>query len=900
MNLLLGRLLRWSLGEIDARVLLSELEESRRRRLESEGRVAANRWLRREVVRVSLLATAARLRRKGGRSVPRKRPTRRISWAGEVPATLLRDVRLGLRAIRRRPLFSALTVGTLGLGVGASTTVFSLVRGVLIQDMPYEKPGELVNIWKTFPAWRGHEVLDDAWDKVGLNWSEFLTLRENSELLAEIGVLRNRTMVLSGSSAPQRLQVGGVSSGLLPMLGTRPVLGRVFLPGEEGPGAPRLAVLSHRLWATRFGSDPDIVGRTIELNVQAFEVIGVLPPGFRLRSTTFSVLNSTMDTGERALWIPIGFDRLGPGWSLEVMGRLAPGATTEMLRDELDILLRDCGSCYVPEGQTADGFGFRLTQPKEEIVGAHRLSLLLLLAASGILLAIACANVAALALSEAVERRHEIATRIALGAGRFRIARQVLTESALLGAFGSALGMAIAAVGIRGFLALAPPLPRLEEVGLNHTVLLFSVLAGVGTGILFGLAPAFSLHMSALRAAQGMECRGGVAGRGRFQRGLVTWELALTMVLLSVTALFVRSLINLNRVDPGFDAVPVATVRVHLGSSASQYPGGVRQFLREALDTIRAIPGVLYVGGVDGLPFPGVQTGTVIQIDGRTQRADEIVIPRNHIVLPGYFETMRIPILVGRTLDDGDATVGEPLGMLINEQMARQYWPSESPLGARIQQDETVYEVVGIVGDVRERHLSDPTEAMVYRAGPQIPDAVSLVARTEGDPGRLVSQMREAIWALNPQISLSQETAMTDLVRTSTGTERYRTMLVSVFGVLATLLSAVGVFGVTAHSVSKRTREMGIRLALGAQSGSLIRRVVFEAMLPSLVGIAAGLLGALAISRLLTGFWFGIEAWDAATYSGVILLLASLSVAAAMLPASRAGRVDPMSVLREE
>jgi putative ABC transport system permease protein len=818
----------------------------------------------------------------------------------ETLGSVMRDVRFGLRRLRKEPLFTTLVVGTLGLGIGAFTIVFSLVDGVLMREMPYEQPGELVNIWKTFPAWQGQDVLDDAWDKVGLNWSEFLTLRDNSQLLAEVAVRRNRTMVLTGAGAPERLEVGGASSGLFPMLGVRPLLGRVFLPGEEGPGTARLAVLSHSVWANRFGSDPDIVGRKIELDAQPFEVIGVLPPGFRLRSTIFNLLNSAMDTGERALWVPIGFDRLGAGWSLEATGRLLPGATPEQLRAELDALLRDCRTCYVPAGQTAAGLGFRLTHPKEEIVGGHRSSLLLLLAASGILLVIACGNIAALVMSEAVERKHEIATRIALGAGRLRIGRQVLTETVLLGVFGSALGIAIAAVGIQGFLALAPPLPRLEEVGLNHGVLLFSVLAGVGTGILFGLAPAFSLHVSALRVAQGMEGRGSAVGRGRFQRGLIAGELALTIVLLMSAGLFVRSLLNLSRVDPGFDASSVATVRMHLGSEASQYPGGARQLVREVLDRIRAIPGVERAGAVDGLPFPGVQTGTVIQIVGRSQREGAVVIPRNHLVLPGYLETMKIPLLVGRTLTEADTGAGGRPGILINEQMARQYWPNESPLGGLIQQDGTVYEVVGIVGDVRERHLSEPPEAMVYRAGPQIPGAVSLVARTSGAPEDLVAQMRAAIWAVSPQLSLSQQTTMTNLVQISTGDERYRTMLVSVFGALATLLAAAGVFGVTAHSVSKRAREMGIRMALGAQSGRLVRGMVFETMLPGVVGIGAGFLGALVVSRLLTCYLFGIEAWDPPTFCGVIILLGCLSIGAAVLPASRVGRVDPMRVLREE
>jgi putative ABC transport system permease protein len=892
MSRLTRWLLRWGLGDADAEVFLSEMREFYHHKVETGSKAAADRWIRREALRGGIHAVATRLR---GTPIPRrkgKRSIRAVFSKTERLGSVLKDVRFGLRALRRRPLFTALAVGTLGLGIGASTIVFSLVDGVLLEEMPYARPEELVSIWKMFPEWQGHEVQRDHWDKIGITWPEFLTLREDSQLFREISVRKNRTMVLSGSGMAERLEVGEAGSALFSMLGVRPLLGRVFLPGEEGPGAARLAVLSHSFWSSRLGSDPHIVGTTVLLDESAFEVIGVLPAGFRLRSPNFNLRNASLDTGARALWIPIGFDGLEDGWSLEAMGRLAAGATVDQAHAEVDALLRG--------GRTADELDFRLAHPKEEIVGGHRSSLLLLLAAASILLVIACVNIASLLMSAAVERRHEMATRMALGAGRFRIAQQVLTESILIGVLGSLFGLALATLGIPGFLALAPPLPRLEEVGMNQGVLLFSILAGVGTGCLFGLVPAFLPEESALSSSQGKGGRSIAGGRGTFRRGLLAAELTLTVVLLVTGGLFARSLVNLTQVDPGFETGSVATVQLHLPSTALQDPDGIRALFMQVLEGIEAIPGVVQAGGVDGLPFPGRASGTGIQIEGRSGGENMGISTENHLLLPGYLETMGIPLLAGRYLTEADERADGPRGMLINEQMARQYWPNESPLGARILQSRRVYEIVGVVGNVRERHLSEAPKPMVYRVGPLYAENMSFVARTEGAPEELLHEMRQAIWAVDPELPLSQETTMAALIEISTGAEGYRTMLIIVFGSLATLLASVGVFGITAHCVSLRTREMGIRMALGAQSKSLVRGVVFETMLPGVVGIGAGLLGAMAVSRLLTGFLFGIEAWDSPTYCGVVFLLGSLSVGAAALPAVRAGRVDPSRVLREE
>jgi putative ABC transport system permease protein len=855
-------------------------------------RAAARRWHRREVLRAVFSSTLAHLR--SLTSLGSRPVHRRIQATSSLQGTIesvVKDVWLGFRALRKRPLFTTVAVGTVGIGIGASTVVFSLVDGVLLQELPYKRPAELVNIWQVFPEWRGHEVLSEIWDRCGFDWPEYVTLRENSQTLEAVAVHKRRQMVLSSPGTAERVTAGEGSPSLFPMLGIRALHGRLFLPGEEGVGTARLAVLSYPLWVSRFGSDLNIVGSTVELDQEPFEVIGVLPPGTRVPSVSPSEDRSTLDSGNRALWIPVNLD--GPGlYPLEVMGRLAPGVESEQARAEIDALLRD--------GRTAEELRFRLANPREEIVSGHRSSLHLLLAAAAILLVVACANVAALLLSEVEGRRREMATRLALGAGRVRIARYLLTESAILGFFGGGLGLLFAVAGIPSFLSLAPPLPRIEEVGMHFEVFLFSALGGVGTGVVFGLAPVLLVQDGSLHLTSSTGRRGSGVGWGLLQRVLLAGEMALTVVLLFTGGLLAVSFLNLGRVDPGFNAESVATIRVHLPAAEHEDTEGVHTLLGKVLVSARAIPGVVQVGGVDGLPFPGSVRGARIEIPQRANGGREFALTRSRLVFPDYFETMEIPLLTGRTLTELDANVGSLPVILINETMARRYWLDESPLGAQLGIDGLAYEVVGIVGDVLERHLSEAPEATVYRAKGVKPQTISIVARTETAAEGLVSEIRRVVRAANPNLALSQGSSLKALVNDSTGSERYRTMLMLVFGVSATLLGSVGVFGVTSHSVSKRTRELGIRMALGAQNRRLVRGVVFESMLPGLVGMGAGGIGAFVCSRLLAGYVFGVEAWSTPILAGVMVLLGLIGLGAALFPASRVASVDPMRVLREE
>ena len=845
---------------------------------------------------VSVLRTALSQRWKRLRTIGAAHPHRPVRPPrGAGAGSVFQDIRFGFRTLRRRPLFTLIAVGTLGLGIGATTVIFSVVDGVLLRNLDYERPEELVSIWMTYPQWEQDEILNEAWDKIGFSWPDYLFFRENTRQFGDVAIYRHREMTLTGAGDPARMYVGEASASLFPLLGVRAALGRTFLPGEEGPETATLAILSHSSWQTRFGSDPGIIGRTVTLDNRSFEVIGVLPGGFRLHSTLFKLFNSSLDSGERSLWVPVGFDGQSmrvQQQDLQAIGRLAPGASLDQARAEVDALLRG--------RQENSQVGFRLTSQKEEVVGSFRSPLLLLLAAAAALLLVACGNVATLLLSEATGRRHEMATRVAVGAGRLRIVRQLLTESVILGICGGVAGTLLATLGISGFLWLGPALPRIEEVGMNGTALGFSIVAGIVTGIVFGLAPAILLNRHSLDTSLRRGRRGIAAGRSLFQRGVVAAELALTMVLLVTGGLLVGSLAHLLRTDPGFDAQNLATVTV--SPSQDRFPGrqGSSEFFDQAIQRIAAIPGVESVSGIDGLPFPGPVSGNTVTILGGPAEEDMNVMARNRIVLPDYHEVMGIPLLAGRTFTEADDASSEPVA-LINESMARRYWPDASPIGSRIDEGRYVYTVIGIVGDVRERHLYEEPQPMIYRTAAQANWRVlSLVARTAGESAGFVRLLRDAVWGVDPDAPITQESTVSALVAQSTGTERYRTLLVAAFGIAAMLLACVGVFGVTARSVARRSKEMGIRMALGARGRSLVSMVVSENAGTSALGVALGFAAALGVSRLLAGLLFGVESWDPLIYSAAALALLSLSLWASYVPARRATRIAPMEVLREE
>jgi predicted permease len=879
------------LGSDEAERFFEELDELHRLKRQSEGTRAGDRWLRKELRQALISGFGGRVWgiARGESSRPR-RPK-------PAPTVLLRDLRFGLRTLRKRPLFTVLVVGTLGLGIGASTTVFSLVDGILLRDMAYEDPEELVLIWGTFPEWREDPLLSEAWDKIGLTWEGYVTLRKETRAFSDVAGHRSGTLTLTGVGDPVRLESGEATSNLFPLLGIRPVLGRTFLPGEDGPGAPRLAVLGHDLWRTRFGSDPAVLGRSVNLNGQPFEIIGVLPPGVRIHSTLYNLFNSAIDAGERSIWVPAHRNRRDDDGSrdLEAVGRIRQGVSREQALGEIRGIL---GASPRNEETV-----FRLTPPREEVVAGHRSPLTFLLCASGLLLLIACGNAATLFLGEGIDRRVEISTRVAVGASRRRIAQQLLTESLILGLAGSLVGIALTPLGVRAFLALGPTLPRLQNVEVNQGVLLAATLTGVACALVFGFTPAVLQHKHSIHAVLQRGGRGRMGAGGRTQSTLLAGELALTMVLLVTAGILGKSLNELRRVDPGFKAEGVATIRAQvssrlLGDDAESRQTAVQEFRRAVLERVAAIPGVVASGAIDGLPFPGLISGSTFIIGGTGPDGGDQITARDHAVSPGYFETMGIPLLAGRDFSEGDEG-GERVAV-INESMARLYREGRSPLGDIIGSGTNPNRIIGVVGDVRERHLGEEPLPMVYRPLARSSGSFSIVARGAGDPETLVHRLREAVREVHPEVPVAQETTLEALVMASSRGERFRAVLVGAFGFLATFLALVGVFGVTARSVAHRNREMGIRKALGAENGGLIGMVALGTLRAGTLGIGVGLMGGLATTRFLSSFAFGTQGWDPWTYSGAVLLLGTLCVASAALAARRVTRVEPMRVLREE
>lgn len=886
MNRLARALLSLGLGKADAGILLSELEEGYRQKLAAEGSVAAERWRRKEVFRAAFLATVARPLTSW---VLGKQNRPRPTFAGAATGDLLRDIRFGIRTLRRKPLFTAISVGTLGLGIGASTAIFSVVEAVLLRPLPYENPGQLVQVWETFPDWLDNPQLASDWDQIYLSWPDYQRWRDGQTMFQDVALYGSTVMTLTGQGAPDRVSVGTASSSLLTVLGVSPILGRDFLPGEDGRDAPRVALIGYAAWRDRFGEDPDLLGRSISLNNTPFTVVGVLPPELRVRG-----LGIFGGSGDYPVWIPVGANnaRLRVNdHSYDAVARLKPGVLLTQAHVETEMLLRGDRS---PE-ELGARLGFR---DELEDAGLNR-PLWLLLAAALVLLLIACGNVAVLLVGELSGRRHEIATRMAIGAGRGRIIRQLLAESVLVGIAGSVLGGALAIAGTRLLIGLAPPIPRLEFVAVNGQVLLFGACIGLASGIVFGLAPSWSVWRGKIQHTLQIGRGRATAPGSTLTLGVVSGEIALTVLLLVSAGLLGRSFAGLLAVDPGFESARLAQVSVRLPVGMYSDSDSRVEVFNQMAAEIGAIPGVTAVSGTTSLPFLGFPSLVSFGIEGQAEPEGGSRHTSPKMVLPGFLETMGIPLLAGRTITEEDRAELASIAV-VSETMARRFWPGESPLGGRILFGDTLT-VVGIAGDVHQEAMDAeylPTMYVPFVLDPRT--SITFAARTELDPGGVQRQLREAVWAVDADAPVTRVGTLESLISRSARNERFRTVLLVVFGVCATVLAGAGVFGVTARSVALRMRELGIRRAMGARGTELVRLSLGRTLLAGCIGIGAGLLATLWISRAFSRFLFGVESWDPITYAAAALTLFGLSLLASVLPARRAARIDPVQVLREE
>ncbi len=813
------------------------------------------------------------------------------------PAELLSDLRYAIRRLAASPAFTAVAVGTLALGIGANSALFSVLHGVLLRPLPYERPEEVVRIQA---GWQGSF---GNW----LSQPEIVDLEEGVSSLEGVAAFTPGSVNLTGDGEPERLRSAQVMPELFEVLGVEARRGRTFTAAEGVPGGDGVVLLSHGLFQRRFGADPDVVGRTIEVNGVGRSVVGVLSPDFRL-PTDFQ-------GGRTEIVLPLVLDRdslqsRGSHY-LHTVARLGPGATPDAVQEELDAL----SARLTEEGLYAANrnFGFSAVPIRDDVFGDVRTALLVLLGAVTFVLLIACVNVANLLLARGEERHREVAVRAALGAGRRRIAQALLAESVLISLLGGAVGLLVAFGGTRLLVALDPAgIPRVQEIGVDGPVLAFSFVVAVATGLLFGAAPVVQALGTDVQAGLKEGGRGGSVGvgRSRFRRALVVAQLALAVVLLTGAGLMIRTVGQLRAIDPGFRPEGVLTMRLSLPSSSYPDAGDVSSFYLRLVERAEAMPEVRSAAAVRALPLTGTIGDWSIDLADREEAPGENPHGDWQVVTPGYIEAMGVRLIRGRSLEERDRADAVPV-VVINRTMAEEYWPGENPIGERFGLGrpglEPFFQVVGVVEDVRHNALTEAPRTEMYMPHAQFgaitefpPRSMTLVARTGGDPLGLAGPLRELVREMDPRLPVSDVRPMAAVVGDALADSRFVMTLLAVFAALALLLAAVGIYGVLAYAVSARGREIGIRLALGAGRGGVTRLVVSQGMVLAAGGLVVGVVVAAAGSRLMEGLLYGVEALDPVTFVVVPLVLGGVALVATLLPARRAASVDPMTALREE
>jgi putative ABC transport system permease protein len=789
----------------------------------------------------------------------------------------------------RHPGFTAVAVLTLALGIGANSAMFSVVNGVLLRPLPFQHPDQLVVIWEhNVPRSRPTNVVSRA---------NFLRWREQATSFSAMGAVVRGRQNLTGAGEPVELAAEYVTANLFSLLGVQAALGRTFVVEDGAPGAPPVVLLSHRIWQQRFGGDAAVLGRTITLSDRPYAVAGVLPADFTLFDRGIDV------------WRPITFnaaDRSARGRSLRVIGRMRPGIDPDQAHAEM-VTIAGRLAAEFPDANA--GWSANVVPLHRQVVGAVEPALLILLGAVGLVLLMTCSNIASLLLGRAITRQREMSIRAALGAGRARLMRQMLVESLVLSLTAGGLGLLLAAWGLESLLALVAeqmPVPRMQDIGLDRTVVAVTALVSVATGVLFGLVPAWistskaggnALHDAGRGASQS-------TGSRRLQSGLAIAEVALALVLLVSAGLTLRSFARLIRVDTGFTADRVLTLRINLPGSKYSEDHQLIGFFEEAIARMAELPGVEAAGGNAFLPFDGPGSATSFWVDARPEPPPgEKPVTDVRVITGNYFRPMGIPLLQGRLFAGEDGIEGRRV-VIVNETMVRQMFPDEAPIGKRlaVSWDEGVTdEIIGVVGDVKHQGLDTQTRPMIYWPHRRVPfNFMTLVLKTSGDPLAMAPAATAVIRALDPDQPVGAIRTLETVVGESAARPRLTSALLAVFGALAALLAVIGIYGVVSHSVAQRTREFGIRLAVGAAPDRLVRLVLRQSVGLAITGIVVGVAGAALASRLMTGLLFEISPLDPATFVGVSVLLLLAVLVASYLPARRATQVDPVTVLRAE
>jgi predicted permease len=813
---------------------------------------------------------------------------------------LARDLRHAFARLVRDRGFAAITVVTLALGIGANTAVFTLVKAALLSPLHYGDADRLTVVWGP-----------DRSETTHLSLREVFTYPREARSFVDIAGYQEYDATFTGGQDPELVRAGSTTPNLFEVTRTPAMMGRTFTPADTASGSSDVIVLSYGLWQRRFGGDPGILGRDVQVNGAGRTVIGVMPPSFRLPND-FSSLRPT------EAWVPevVNPSNLGAWGSRSYAGlaRLKDDVSVATASSELPLIAeRWVAAGYVrarPDG-TLGGLARRVIPVQEFVTGGMRPALLILLASVGFVLLVASANVANLQLARADIRRREVAVRAALGADRRHIVRQLLTESVMLASAGGAAGLAVAWAGLQIAITLGPVnLPRLDEATLDAGVLAFTAGLAVTTGVLFGLLPALQLSRPDVTGVLQDGGRSGTAGRSRqfARRALVVVQLASSVVLALAAGLLIRSLIELNRIDLGFTPDGVLTAQVQVPATDYPQQADVVGFHRQATERIAQIPGVTAVGSARVLPLARSIGDWSIKIEGRPYVPEENPNGDFQAVTPGYFQAMRLRLVRGRFLTDADREGAQP-AVVINETMAERYWPGEDAIGRRFHMgtdDKPWLTIVGITGDVRHNAVVEEGRAEMYVAHAQLPEHIgsaprgmTLVIRTDGDPLAIAGQVREAVRGIDRNLPLSAVRTMDDVTASALAEPRFVTLLLAVFAAVALTLAAVGIYGTISLLVSERAHELGIRLALGADRPTILRLVLGQGLLLTAIGLAAGLAGAAVLTRTLASLVYGVGTLDPVTFLAVPAILAAVALLASVVPARRAASLDPIATLRQ-
>jgi putative ABC transport system permease protein len=801
--------------------------------------------------------------------------------------SFLSDLRHGLRLLRRAPGFAAIAVAALAIGIGANTAVFSVINTLLIQRLPYRDADRLAIVWEhNIPRDRKNNVVAPA------NFLHWRDMNQSFEDLAAVSPTVNVTV--TGDGDPEELQAQFVTAELFPILGVQPSRGRGFTPDEIRPGT-RVVVISDRLWKRRFSGDPGILQRTLVSQGAPYLVAGVMPPGF-------SFLDRNVD-----VWLPFGFTadtRIPRGRSIQVVGRLKPGVRFDRAHEDMVRVAADLTRMF-PDFNT--GWSARVVPLRDQLTGSVRPALMVLAGAVAFVLLIACANVANLVLTRATTRQRELAVRAALGAGRGRLVRQLIAESLVLAVAGGISGLLLAWWALNFLRVVAAErlaVPRLDLVGIDGWVVAFTLVASLACGLVFGAVPALTAAGLSLNESLKEGGRTGTATRAKHTRNvLVVVEISLALVLLVGAGLLMRSFKRLLDVDPGFDPSRTVTFRLTLPSARYGGEGQREQFLKRFFQQVDTLPGIDSAGAISWLPLAGLGAATSMEIIGKPKPAKGFEpVADVRVISHDYLKAMGVPVLKGRLFNENDPNDAKGR-VIINDTMARRHWPGEDPIGRHVQihWDTQEDEVIGVVGDVKHTGLDGEVRAMTYWPVARYPyNSMTFAVRTREGAPQVVRAIAGVVRQMDPGLVVANVKTMEEVVANSVAERRLTMMLLATFAGAALLLAAVGIYGVIAYSVTQRTQEIGIRMALGAQRADVLRMVVGQAMTLTLIGVVSGGAIAFALTRLMTGLLFDVKPGDPATFALVSLVLAAVAATASYVPGRRATRVDPVIALRAE